>query len=206
MDTIRLLLAALCSFIALLASASFAFKVLPENTPPWLTGVVLAAFLILFAVLMLVVLNLGRRKPPPGPTLAPLEAQGLVVSTDFRATRAFEVEEFEDEGRHYFMELADGTVLYLNGQYLYDYGIDPDSREEKDSTGFPNTEFTVRRHSAEDYVLDIICKGKPLKPEATAPPFGGKGSKVVDIRTDGDIIRDRTYDLIKAECMAARQT
>lgn len=47
-----------------------------------------------------------------------LEAKELLVSTDYQATRAFELEEYEDEGLHYFLELSDKTVLYLAGQDL----------------------------------------------------------------------------------------
>jgi hypothetical protein len=39
-----------------------------------------------------------------------LEEQNLLESTEFQATRVFGVEEFEDEGRHYYLELA--TAAY----------------------------------------------------------------------------------------------
>ncbi|MGA0525210.1 hypothetical protein ACO2WH_25480, partial [Escherichia coli] len=60
------------------------------------------------------------RRKPLAERLAELDAKGLLVRQRFQATRAFAVEAFEDEGPQYYIELSDGRVLYLNGQYLYD--------------------------------------------------------------------------------------
>ena len=206
MDFVRLLITGVLSFLGLLACATIAVKILPENTPPLLFGLTMAVVLIVFALVMSVIFNLSRRSPPRGPTVAELDAQGLVTSVDYKATRAFKVDEFEDEGLHYFVELSDRTVLYLNGQYLYDYDLDAASSENRPTVGFPNTEFTACRHRIEGSVLDLICRGEPLKPEVIAPAFGANRFKAGDIPSDGEIIRDRSYDSIKAECMAAAQS
>lgn len=42
--------------------------------------------------------------------VAELEAQGMLVDTAFRATRAFQVEEVEDEGSTYFLDIGEGRV------------------------------------------------------------------------------------------------
>ncbi|HUR47669.1 MAG TPA: hypothetical protein VMZ27_17430 [Candidatus Saccharimonadales bacterium] len=206
MDFIRLLVAGLLSFLGLLACATIAVKLLPENTPPLLFGLTMAAVLVVFSLVMSVVFNLSRRSPPQGPTVAELDGQGLVTSTDYKAQRAFAVQEFEDEGLHYFVELSDGTVLYLNGQYLYHYNLDAASSENRPSVGFPNKEFAVCRHRTEGFVLDLICRGEPLKPEVTAPAFEANRFGAGQIPSDGEIIRDRSYDSIKADCLAAAQT
>jgi|ERR1043166_874607 hypothetical protein len=203
MDLIRLLLAALVTFGALLASAALAFNILPKDSSPILVGIVLAAVLIGIGLVTLVLFNLGRRYKT-GPTLEELEAGGLVVSTEYKAKRAFEVEEFEDEGLHYFIELADGSVLYLNGQYLYEYQPGPDGSPVDPAASFPNTDFTVRRHRTEGYVLDILCRGSLLKPELVARPFAEKQCE--GLPEDGQIIRDCSYNQIKAECSNQRST
>ena len=48
------------------------------------------------------------------------------------------MEELEDEGVSYFLELDDGAVLFLSGQYL-----------DEDESPFPCTEFIVRRLPAD---------------------------------------------------------
>ena len=128
--------------------------------------------------------------------LRELEERDLLESMAFRATRAFEVEEFEDEGLHYFLELADGRVLFLTGQYLYEYEPTADEpvEDQPRSGSFPCTEFTIRRHKTEGYVADIVCGGSVLEPEVLAPSFGAKVWEPGAIPEDGQIFTDVTYD------------
>ena len=82
------------------------------------------------------------------------------------------MEEFEDEGLHYFVELDDGSVLYLTGQMLWDYG--PMSEGDEDDEfphyrQFPCTEFEVLRHAREGYIVELVCRGKVLEPEVVLP-------------------------------------
>ena len=56
--------------------------------------------------------------------IAELEAKNLVRREVFHARRAFQVEETEDEGSNYFLELANGRVLFISGQMLYEYEPD----------------------------------------------------------------------------------
>jgi hypothetical protein len=133
---------------------------------------------------------------PAGELAQELEAQGLLTSQHFAVTRAFEVEEYEDEGMHFYLELSDGRVLFMTGQYLYDY----EPHEEEDAhhpRGFPCDEFLVRRHRDEGYVVDIQCTGQILEPELLAPPFGEDVWRQGAIPKDGAIIVDATYDQIK---------
>ncbi len=201
---IRLILAGLFCFGGLLIAAVVAFDVLPKGTPPFLIALVLAAILLVTVVLSLIVFNLGRRKVSPGPTLENLEAQGLVISQDFQAKRAFEVDEFEDEGRSMFIELADGSVLFLTGQYLYDYGIEEPGTVDGSTGAFPTTEFTIRRHRTQGYVLDIISRGRQLKPEFLANPFGPETYETEGVPEDGAILRGKSYDALKAEHAARK--
>lgn len=133
---------------------------------------------------------------PAGELAQELDAQGLLTSRHFVATRAFEVEEFEDEGMHFYLELSDGRVLFMTGQYLYAY----EPHEEDDELRprqFPSTEFVVRRHRDEGYVVDIQCTGPILEPELLAPPFGEDVWRQGALPKDGAIIVDATYDQIK---------
>ena len=128
-----------------------------------------------------------------------LEEAGQLESVAFHATRAFGVEESEDEGLHYFLELADGRVLFLSGQYLYDHEPIVDDPDLNQSRSFPCTDFTVRRHKAEGYVLDILRGGAVLEPEVIAPPFSRKAWGAKRIPEDGQVIADTTYDELKRE-------
>jgi hypothetical protein len=101
--------------------------------------------------------------------LAELMRRDLIVESSFTATRVFGVEEYEDEGSHYFLELADGLgILALCGQYLYHYEPISDDPELNQPRSFPCTSFTVRRHRTEHYVIDLVCGGDVIEPEVMA--------------------------------------
>ena len=160
---------------------------LPVPTP-----VVIGLLVLIFGVLLALAMRLFDRRPRVPPPV-PID-ESTLVSQRFQARRAFEVEEFEDEGQSFFIELADGSVLFLSGQDLYD-----------DEARFPCTEFVVRRTpTGEDY--DVTCEGEPLAPEAVAPWFSGDEHDSGRVPQDGQVITDRTYDEVKAQWVDARRT
>jgi hypothetical protein len=120
-----------------------------------------------------------------------LEENGMLSASSFEVTRAFHVEEFEDEGVHYFLELKGGGVLFLSGQYLYPY--EPDAGQARQ---FPCSRFSIRRHRVEHYVVDMEFGGVVLEPEALLPPFTMQDYEIKGLPQDGDIIRDRTYEML----------
>ena len=174
-----------------------------DRAPPWLVGLGIAVFMIGMVVLSAWLFNRRGAGAFGGKTaeehIRELEEAGQIESTTFRARRAFGVEESEDEGLHYFLELADGRVLFLSGQYLYDYEPTSDDPDANQPRSFPCTEFTVRRHKAERYVLDILRGGAVLEPEIVAPPFRRSAWRTKRVPEDGQVIADATYDELKRE-------
>ena len=132
---------------------------------------------------------LRMRGRPVEEVLADLEQKGLLVSSSFEAKRAFAVEETEDEGLHYYLELANQQVLFLSGQYLYDYEPIDDDPEVDQKRTFPCTTFTVHRHRTEHYVVQIECAGDVLEPESTFRGFSGADYKAGAIPADGDLLK-----------------
>ena len=201
----RAVLAGVFAFGGLLVCVGIVYHYFPDGFgPPWLMGIFFAVLLLIFAGLSLFIFNKqGYRPSFPGKSveeqIAELESQGLLVSETFEATRAFQVEEFEDEGLHYFIELTDQGVLYLNGQYLYDYYEITDDPEVNQPRTFPCSKFTVRRHKTAGYVVDIVCSGNVLPIECEAPHFDKTDMKRGLIPEDGQIFRDRSYAQLKGE-------
>jgi len=135
-----------------------------------------------------------------------LERTGLLVPEPYKATRAFQVAELEDEGSHYFIELEDGSVLFLSGQYLYEY--EPRTRRgklERPRT-FPCTQFALRRHRNMGHLVDIECSGPVLEPEAIAPSFSLQDSENYRYPGDQSIIRNKSYDEIKSERLSIKKS
>jgi len=199
----RLIGAGLFVFASLLAAVAVLGSLgLSEWVPAWLVGAFMSVFMLTMIGVALWLFNAKRLGAVGQTTLAEqiseLEQQGLLETTAFEATRAFAVEEFEDEGSSYFLELADRRVLFLTGQYLYEY--EPDTYE-KQPRAFPCRKFSVRRHKTERYAVDIQCRGSVLEPEAVAPPFTEQYLDRDDRPGDGDVITTATYEAIKQELL-----
>ena len=79
-----------------------------------------------------------------------------------QARDAIAIEEAEDEGLGYYLQLTDGRVLYLGGQYLYDLA------EER---RFPATEFEVAVAATTGALVSLTPAGAYLAPSSTRPPF-----------------------------------
>lgn len=207
----RAILAGLFTFGGLLVCVSLVFHYFPNGFgPPWIMGIFFALVLFVLGGTSMFLFNKqGYRSSLSSKSfeeqIAELERQGLLVSEEFQATRAFQVEEFEDEGSHYFIELADGTVLYLNGQYLYDYEQITDDPELNQPRRFPCSRFTLRRHRTAGYVVELTCTGDVLQPECEAPPFDQHDVKRGLIPEDGQITRDRSYEQLKRERLKGKR-
>ena len=199
----RVVLAALFAFGSMLATVGVISENYPKGQWPWWAS--LAAPAAMFAaifVAMFLFNRIGFRPDLSGKSLAEkiadLEIKGLVSKQHFQAVRAFAVEEFEDEGLHYFIELHGGGVLFLSGQYLYEFEPTSDDPELNQTRQFPCTEFEVLRHRDAGYVLDIRRAGTVIEPEIVAPAFTEADWKR-GIPEDGAVIRDKSYELLKRE-------
>ena len=195
----RKVFAGLFVFAGMIAGLGLISRIWGDNVPIWTMILFVGVYLPLVFALAYFLFNLGVPKPwnPTAADIARrLDEQGLLVSEEFRAVRALEVDESEYEELSYFLELESGGVLFLSGHYLHDY----DARTDRSRT-FPSTEFTVRRHKEKGHVVDIVCGGTLLELELVATSLHDVGfSKVPE---NGEIIRDRTYDEVKAHAQRA---
>ena len=200
LTSMRALLAGLFVFGGLLLGVAAVGAWLPRVTSGPLLGLLMAGWLCVLIILALYIFNRPGVQPLRGDSdawLHDLEAKGQIVTEEYAASRAFAVEEFEDEGSHYFVELKDGSVLRLSGQYLYDYEPITDDPDLNQARRFPCTRFTVRRHRGTGDGIELICAGEVFEPECTAPAFGPDAWE--QTRADGTVITDRTYDDLLSE-------
>jgi hypothetical protein len=115
-----------------------------------------------------------------------LEA-GEVDETQFEVVDAIEVAEEEDEGRHFYLRLADGRVLFLSGQYLY---------EPVTSRRFPAARITVIRAPNSGIVLSMRPEGVFLAPSAVRPAFSEREHARGRVPEDGEIL-ETDFDRLK---------
>lgn len=186
-----------------MATAVAALSILLPQASVWLLSFVMTFLFLGLLVAALILFNLPggwrHRRLDPELVVKELQAQNLLAIENFKAKRAFQVEEFEDEGSHYFVELEDGSVLFLSGQYLYEYETLKKGKETVQPRRFPNTEFAIRRHSVKRYVVDILCNGLVIEPEVVVPAFSADDFGTDRIPEDGHVITDRTFGELKSE-------
>ena len=139
------------------------------------------------------------RQPRMNEIADELEQRQLLTSSSFCADRAFRVDECNGEGPHYFLELEDGGILHLSGNYLYDY-----EPGEGSPRHFPCTRFTIRRHADLGHVVDIVCGGLIIEPEVEAPPYTAWDFAHSVVPRDGQILRNLTFDQLRQQRIAAR--
>jgi hypothetical protein len=199
---LRVLLAGIFVFAGLLALVTV-IMASPIGRFPWLIGPIGGVLFVVLTLAALVLFNWRPGFPRLRGTfeeqLASLESAGLLETQEFRAVRAFQIAEFEDEGPSYFIELEGGVVLFLTGQQLYEYEECTDDPELNQPRRFPCTEFTTRRHRVDRYLIDIDCRGEVLEPEVTAPPWSAEDYRRDRVPDDGAFITYRTYDDLKEE-------
>ncbi len=115
--------------------------------------------------------------------------------TEFHAQRAFPVEEFEDEGSSYFIDLMNGSVLFLSGHYFRELEpLEYDGRLVQ-KREFPCTDFIIRRRE-DGTAVDIQCRGRVLELDVVTPPFLEGDFRNGTIPKDGEIL-SQNYDELK---------
>ncbi len=191
----KILFAAIFVFLGMMVSVGLLLNIMSHVSPLWI-GLCLSIIFLILLILADIAFNASWKKGEifgaPADFIEKLENEGLLISTKFKANRVFQVEEYEDEGLHYFVELEDKSVLYLTGQYLYDYiAIEDENDEDCEPAIFPCTDFTVRRHRDGGFVVDLQCRGTLLEPVEWVEYGQGK------VPEDGDIITDTSFDELK---------
>ena len=201
----RLYLAALFVVFAIGFAVALVATFAPQvEQLPWVLGLGASATLLILCVVANYLFNRPEdrfsefRKAES--IVHDLEARGLLVWSTFHASCAFRVAEYDDEGPHYFVKLDNSSVLYLNGQYLYDYEPTEDDPEVKEARRFPCTEFTIRRHRLSNYVVEIACGGEVFEPEVAIFADHRQAAQF----EDGQVLTDIKYEQIKEKLGAKK--
>jgi hypothetical protein len=195
----RVLFAGLFVFVGLIAGLAFLGWLSPDLSS-WFVGP--GMLMVFFASLVVASLAFNQRTftrlsvEEQAKRITEHEEKGWLVEQEFIATRAFQIEEFEHEGSSYFLELSDGRVLFMTGQYLYDYEDEP--------RRFPNRHFLVSRYRFDHSVERLKCSAEVLEVDGIAPPYFGD-DYAENVPQDGAILDNVTYDQIFSRWMQNRE-
>jgi hypothetical protein len=176
-----------------------------DRVPPVVVGVGFGLLMFLLSIVALVRFNrwwansLGQMTQEE--LLRRLQDEGLLVSSDFQVRRAFGFEDCDAEALHYFLELVDGRVLSLCGQYLHGFEPISDDPDENQPRLFPCTDFSIGRHRTEGFVVELACRGAVIEPDFFALPYRKQKKWTARVLMDGQLISDTTYDALKASML-----
>lgn len=123
--------------------------------------------------------------------------RGLAEVTTHEVVDALRVEEFEDEGSAYYLKLADGRVLFLAGQYLYDYEAGEDEDAQSTPARFPCRRFKLERAAASGLLLELTPLGPAFPPSGTLPAFRTEDHHADRVPEDGQVL-DVDFESLRA--------
>jgi hypothetical protein len=174
-DLVNDLSGAGCVFMILFALGVGVIKIFGLREASWQPGIAVVA--IVLAILVMMRMRRGRA----GWTSSYKDdlRDGEAEVATFEVRDAIRVEEYEDEGSQYYLQLADGGVLFLGGQYLY---------EPEDDGTFPSTRIRTTRGAHSRILLDLECLGTPLATSAMRKPFDKEEHRAGVVPADGAIL------------------
>lgn len=199
----RVVFAGLFVFVGMIVGIDLISYWWGDKEPAWPWVIFSVGFVPLLILAAYVLFNLGVPRPwdpVPEDVARKLDEQGLLTRETLYATRALQViDDYDDEGPSYLLELIDGGVLFLSGYYLYRIAT-----RKNHMVPFPCTEFTLQRDKQTGQIVNIVCLGTPLSPEIVPLAFSDVNF-TTPVPEDGQIIRDRTYDDLYATVMRAME-
>ncbi len=165
-----------CVFVIVLGLGLAVIKLLGLPAAQWQPPVALLGLVV--GVLVALRMRRGRKRwtTPYALDLS----EGEVEIATFEVRDAIRIEEFEDEGSQYYLQLADGGVLFLGGQYLYD----PEAEGR-----FPSTRVRTTRTCHSRTLLDIECLGTPLAVSTTRGHFDEAAHRSGAVPEDGQLLQ-----------------
>lgn len=193
---IKAIKVAACFLVMLLfIGGSLLASLEPDWTGAKIVGLVNFVCAIIAGLALLHVIQSPSQSFLNGPSLADLEQAGMVTSAEYKASRAIMVEEFEDEGLFYLLDIGGGRTLCMTGQDLYDYEpLDEKEDGEFRARRFPCTHFEVKFHSKDGYILDIVCHGQAFDPQYSFEHFTRQDCEQGRNPENGDIVTSPTFE------------
>lgn len=170
----RLIVIAICS-VALFFPVFWLFQAVVG--PNWGAGIAAIAMYIAFPILAMKVWT-GKR-PSAISMLAALE-DGSLVSADYEVDEVIVIEESEDEGLHFLLDIGQGRTLFLSGQYLYG---------PVESGRFPSTRIRVFWHAQSDLTYGVQSLGDRILPSRRLRPPSANTIESGALPNDRDILR-----------------
>ena len=194
----RLLLAALFAYVATATSITF----VPEGMISWALIVIMP--LSVFVAFVLFDKGFLRRLVTSDARIVQQELEkGRAEKTTHEVNRALSFEDRRTGRMAHFLELRDGSVMVLHGQYLYEYEPIDDDPEVNQPRRFPTAEFTVVRSLKNNELLDLNVGSTVIGTRFIQEPDDYRVIADLGFRfEDGEIVEGASFDELEAALTA----
>jgi hypothetical protein len=179
----RFIVIAICS-ITLFFPTYWLFEAVVGSN--WGAGIAAVAMYLAFPIVAIKVWP-GRAPESPRSMELALD-EGTLASAEFDISEIVEVQEWEDEGRTYLMDIGNNRTLFVSGQYLY--GV-------VDSGRFPSTRIRLFWDEQQNLTFGVQCLGDRLIPSRKIAPLPLEVLESENYPEDRDVIGQRLHDVVE---------
>ncbi len=134
-----------------------------------------------------------------------LEAEGKAARNEYQAIGAVSVEDLNTGSLMHFIDIGEGRILCLFGQYYYEFEPIDDDSDLNQPRRFPTKQFALLRSVKNDEVLGLFPGPEVFEPIVFDPIV--KLEKLFDMGfelKDGEIVTDTSLDAVKRAVAAAK--
>ena len=147
----------------------------------------------------------GARGISPEDHLAKLEEEGKAVREHYEVLNAVTLEALNTSCLIHFLDIGDGRILCLYGQYYYDFQPISDDPEINQPRKFPTRDFSLLRHRKKNEVLSIFPGSDVFEPAVRGEIV--EFDKLFDLGfgpKDGEIVTGTSLDEIEQATAGSR--
>ena len=106
-------------------------------------------------------------------------ASGVLEVSEYSVKSVIEIEESDDEGMFFLLEVGDNQTLCLRGQYLY---------ESTERGSFPSSQIKIFWNKGIGFSYGVEGNGTKLKPKRKLPPLTENQWQLDFLPEDRDLI------------------
>lgn len=170
----RVILAAIFVFASALAVLGWLENIYPNDTLPWWTVPLPGLAGIAAALLSVFLFNAGFIRRLKGQSdrdyLNELLAKGEAVTEHYTVNAAISFEDLSTGSQAHLLDIGNGNVMCLYGQYLYDYEPIEDDPEINQDRKFPTRQFSVVRRLKDAEILVLAPGAEVVEPRCLENP------------------------------------
>lgn len=122
------------------------------------------------------------------PDMAQALASGELEVSLYSVRSVIEIEEFDDEGMFFLLDVGENQTLCLRGQYLY---------EATERGLFPSPEIKVFWNNHLEFTYGVEGNGHKLEPARVLPPLTGEQWDFESLPEDRDLINKNIHEVAK---------